>query len=141
MQTGRPISQWQTQFARVAPAAECQVFVLQWDRAELYRRIDQRVDCMFSAGLVDEVQGLLDRGIVFGRTASQAVGYRETLEYLRGERCLAATIELIKTRTRQFAKRQLTWFRSLSECRPIARSPEDDLARIVDAIVAEIPVR
>ena len=51
------------------------------------------------------------------RTASQAVGYREALEHLQGLRDLPATIELVKLRTRQFAKRQLTWFRSLSECR------------------------
>ena len=51
------------------------------------------------------------------RTASQAVGYREVLEHLHGERDLPDTIEIVKLRTRQFAKRQLTWFRSLSECR------------------------
>jgi tRNA dimethylallyltransferase len=56
----------------------------------------------------------------FSRTASQAVGYKEVLEFLDGQRDLEATVELVKVRTRQFAKRQLTWFRSLSECRWIS---------------------
>jgi tRNA A37 N6-isopentenylltransferase MiaA len=70
------------------------------------------------------------------RTASQAVGYREVLEHLRGERDLPATIELVKLRTRQFAKRQLTWFRSLSECRWIAVGEPFDPAAVSINIAA-----
>jgi len=117
--TGRPISAWQAQFDIGRPAAECRVFVLEWDRATLYDRINRRVEAMFAAGLVAEVEGLLAAGVQFGRTASQAVGYREVLEHLRGERDLPGTVELVQMRTRQFAKRQLTWFRSLSECRTV----------------------
>jgi tRNA dimethylallyltransferase len=115
--TGRPISDWQRQFDRARPACECAVFVLDWPRDELYRRIEARVDAMFAGGLIDEVGNLLAAGKNLGRTARQAVGYREVLEHLAGQRNLADTIDLVKTRTRQFAKRQLTWFRSLSECR------------------------
>jgi len=57
-----------------------------------------------------------------GRAARQAVGYREVIEHLEGQRNLPETIELVKTHTRQLAKRQGTWFRSLSECRPAAVS-------------------
>jgi tRNA dimethylallyltransferase len=130
--TGRPISQLQQQFDRGRPADECRVFVLDWPRAELKARIDARVEAMFAAGLVQEVQQLLDRGQAFGRTAGQALGYREVLEHLAGRCGLEETIELVKTRTRQFAKRQLTWFRSLSECRSVAMSGErspNDVAR------------
>lgn len=115
--TGRPISHWQQQFERARPAEQCLVFVLDWPRAALYARVNQRVEWMFAEGLVDEVNSLLAAGKRLGRTARQALGYREVLEHLEGHRDLAATIDLVKTRTRQFAKRQLTWFRSLSECR------------------------
>jgi tRNA dimethylallyltransferase len=115
--TGRPISEWQRQFDAARPADQCRVFVLDWPRETLYARIDARVDAMFAAGLVAEIEALLGRDVKLSLTARQALGYREVLEHLAGQRDLAETIELIKTRTRQFAKRQLTWFRSLSECR------------------------
>ena len=70
-----------------------------------------RVDAMFARGLVDETRELLKHGLERNRTAMQAIGYRQVVEHLRGERALAETIELVKIRTRQFAKRQLTWFR------------------------------
>ncbi len=115
--TARPISEWQRQFDAARPADQCRVFVLDWPRETLYARIDARVDAMFAAGLAAEIEGLVDRGVQLSLTARQALGYREVLEHLAGQRDLAETIALIKTRTRQFAKRQMTWFRSLSECR------------------------
>jgi tRNA dimethylallyltransferase len=72
---------------------------------------------MIRRGLVDEVRRLTGEGRRLGRTASQAVGYREVLEHLAGDVERATMIERIKARTRRFAKRQGTWFRSLSECR------------------------
>ncbi len=117
--TGQPISVLQQQFERSRPACECRVFTLIWPRDALNERIDQRVDAMFAEGLLQEVEGLADARVPLSRTASQAVGYREVLEHLRGLRDLPATIELIKLRTRQFAKRQMTWFRALSECRMV----------------------
>lgn len=115
--TGVPISQWQAQFDQARSAECCRVFVLDWPREELYARIDARVDAMFAAGLVDEVRQLLADGVTLSRTARQAVGYREVLEYLAGDRDLPQTITRVKTQTHQFARRQLTWYRSLSECR------------------------
>lgn len=115
--TGRPMSAWQQQFDRPQPQDACRVFVLDWPRAELYARINARVEAMFSAGFIAEVKSLLEQGMTLGRTASQALGYREVLEHLAGQRDRAATIELIQNRTRAFARRQLTWFRSLEECR------------------------
>ncbi len=116
-QTGQSISQLQQQFELARPAAACRVFVLDWPRAELVRRIDERVEAMFAAGLVDEVRALVAGPHPPGRTASQAVGYRELIAHLAGELNLSEAKELVKLRTRQFAKRQGTWFRSLSECR------------------------
>ena len=115
--TGRPISELQRQFDVGRPAAECRVFVLDWSKEELHARIGQRVDQMFAEGLVEEVRGLLAGQHSLSQTARQAVGYREVVEHLEGCRGLAETIDLVKQHTRQLAKRQSTWFRSLSECR------------------------
>lgn len=126
--TGQPISQWQQQFDVGLPAESCRVFVLDWPRAELYARIDRRVEAMFAAGLLDEVRGLVSSPQGLSKTAAQAVGYREVVEHLAGMRDLGETIELVKRNTRRFAKRQCTWFRSLSECRFVPQSGDPDAA-------------
>ena len=82
----------------------------------LHRRINVRVDEMFRLGLVDETRELLQHGLAENKFAMQAIGYRQVVEHLRGERGLAETIELVKIKTRQFAKRQLTWFRRHGNC-------------------------
>jgi tRNA dimethylallyltransferase len=116
-QTGQPISHQQVQFEEARRPEQCKVFCLAWPREELHRRIDARVERMFSLGLVDEVRGLLVQHGSLSRTASQAVGYREVLEHLAGTFDLPATIERVKHATHQFARRQETWFRGLEECR------------------------
>ncbi|MCO6457511.1 MAG: tRNA (adenosine(37)-N6)-dimethylallyltransferase MiaA [Pirellulaceae bacterium] len=133
--TGRPISHEQLHFDEGLPAERCRVFVLGWPRAALHRRIEQRVDWMFSAGLVAEVQGLLDRFGSLGRTAAQAVGYREVLEQLAGKRTESETAEAVKARTRQFARRQETWFRSLCECRRLEVAADADLERLAPTLL------
>lgn len=144
--TGQPISYWQRQFEVGRPAAECRVFVLDRPRKQLLARIDARVDSMFAQGLVDEVRALLSTGDrqagrePLSRTARQALGYREVIEHLAGERGLAETVELVKLHTRQFARRQLTWFRSLSECRWIPMTfdarPDEVAQRILQQALA-----
>ena len=115
--TGQPLSHLQTQFETAYPETHNRVATLLWPRGQLHERIDARVDQMFAAGLVDEVHGLVNQHGALGRTASQAVGYREVLEHLRGEHKLDVTIEHVKNATHQFARRQETWFRGLAECR------------------------
>jgi len=134
--TGRPISQLQTQFDSGHPAEQCKAFVLDWPPEQLQQRIDRRVDEMVVSGLIDEVRGLVEQFPFFSRTALQAVGYREIIEHLRGERDLTTSIALIKTRTWQFASRQRTWFRSLSECRPLPQREGSDPARVARQILA-----
>jgi tRNA dimethylallyltransferase len=111
------------------------VFVLDWPRPMLHQRIESRVDAMFAQGFVAEVEGLLTRFGRLGRTASQAVGYREVVEHLHGGVPLVETIEHVKTRTRRFARRQATWFRSLSECRRVACDSDTSPARLARQIV------
>lgn len=85
------------------------VFGLARPRPELYERIERRVDQMFKAGWVNEVKRIKRFG--FSKTARAAIGYRQVLEYLKGEKTLEEAKSEVKKRTRQFAKRQLTWFR------------------------------
>ncbi len=80
------------------------------DRKLLYERIDARVDNMINNGLLDEVRDLHGLGLL-GVTASQAIGYKELLSYLKGELTLEEAVDLIKRNSRRYAKRQLTWFR------------------------------
>jgi len=134
--TGRPISQLQQQFDTAGAAEQCRVFVLNLPRRQLHERIDRRVDEMFAAGLVEEVRRLLGRPQPPGRTARKAVGYREVIQHLGGGSDLPATVEVVKRRTRQIAKRQCTWFRGLRECRfvpvPGRVSVEDVAKRIAE---------
>ena len=81
------------------------------DRAELYRRIDLRVDIMLRQGLVDEIRQLLKSGIPEKATAMQAIGYKEFVAALKGQTTIAEAAEEVKKSSRHYAKRQLTWFR------------------------------
>lgn len=91
------------------PFAE-RIYALDWPRDVLYARIDRRVEAMLSAGLVEEVQRLMRNENEY-TTAAQAIGYKEIAAALRGECALAEAVETLKQATRNYAKRQLTWFR------------------------------
>ena len=103
------------------------VFALTRKANDLHARINARVDEMFRRGLVDETRELLRHGLEQNQTAMQAIGYRQVVEHLRGERPLAETIEQVKIRTRQFAKRQLTWFRRQHDPEWIELKPDESL--------------
>lgn len=118
-QTGKPISALQVEWAHARPARPTMIF-LERDRDDLYRRIEHRVDWMFAHGLVEETQRLLANGLVDNPVAGAAAGYREVAEMLRGAaRTLEETILKTKQRTRQLAKRQLTWFRHQARLRRV----------------------
>ncbi|MST94720.1 MAG: tRNA (adenosine(37)-N6)-dimethylallyltransferase MiaA [Pedosphaera sp.] len=106
--TGKPFSAQRTLHP---PSTGTRLFCLRRESADLHARIEARVDEMFQRGLVAETRQLLACGLADNLTALQAIGYRQVAEHLRGERSLAETIELVKIRTRQFARRQMTWFR------------------------------
>ena len=84
------------------------------NRAVLYERINQRTRKMFDAGLIEEVRGLLNSGISENAQAMLGIGYKETVQYLRGELTFDETISKISQATRNFAKRQLTWYRRMN---------------------------
>lgn len=87
-----------------------QVYALQWEREVLYERINKRVDIMLEQGLIEEVKGILEKHNQFP-TAMQGLGYKEVVEFLKGETTKEEMIEKIKRETRRYAKRQMTWFR------------------------------
>ncbi len=90
------------------------VFGLTSERAELYDRINQRTEKMFADGLIDEVKALLASGISPTAQAMRGIGYKETVEYLQGGATLDETISKVAQATRNFAKRQLTWYRRMN---------------------------
>ncbi len=110
MQTGKPFSSFHSNQEFELPENTL-VFGLQRDRRNLYDRINQRVDNMIEEGLVVETQKVLDLGYSKGLQPLNAVGYREIIAVLEGKMELNEAIEKIKTQTRRYAKRQLTWFR------------------------------
>jgi tRNA dimethylallyltransferase len=134
--TGRPISELQQQFAKGQPAEACRVFVIDRPKHELRERIGRRVDAMFHAGLVGEVRCLLANSLGLSKTARQAVGYTEVIDYCEAKQDLAATVELVKLHTRQLAKRQGTWFRSLSECRFITIQTDEAPEEVAEKVLA-----
>ena len=98
-------------------------------REDLWDRIDRRVDLMMAAGLEREVRDLLASGVPPAATAMQAIGYKEFAAALRGEEPLAQAVAEVKLRSRQYAKRQLTWFRRTPDIRWVTWEKDPDLSR------------
>lgn len=99
------------------------------DRADLYARIDARVDRMFAAGLVAETEALLASGVDDKATSMQAIGYKELVPALRGETTLEAAREDIKRASRRYAKRQLSWLRGDADIKRIVWESAPDFER------------
>jgi len=109
--TGKTIS-YHNKLSRQNPSKYDFVMIgLNMDRADLYKRIDLRVDEMIANGLVDEVKNLIEKGTSFEHTSMQGLGYKEIMEYIERETTLEQAVEIIKTNSRRYAKRQITWFR------------------------------
>ncbi len=113
--TGEKISQHNEKEHQKESAYNSCYFVLNDERNKLYEQIDKRVDEMLSAGLIKEVENLMNQGCHSGMVSMQGLGYKEILSYLKGEIDLDRAIYLLKRDTRHFAKRQLTWFRREKE--------------------------
>lgn len=110
------------------------VIGLSLPRQVLYERIEKRIDAMIEAGWIDEVQQLLQDGVSPEAQAMKAIGYKELVLYLDGQLSLEAASELIKKRTRHFAKRQMTWFKRMPYIRWYEKDDfvtEDELASAV----------
>ena len=134
--TGKPCSEHRTQWDKNAPG---NWFALSRARDDLNYRINLRVVSMFASGLVDETRELLTRGLAENRTAMQAIGYRQVVEHLNGARDLQTTIDLVKQKTRQFAKRQGTWFRNQLQLQWIDVAADATPEQIAEQIILRLP--
>lgn len=112
-QTGQPPSrQWRE---APVPGVPARLVVLDRPRPELYERINARVEQMMTAGLLDEVTRLLDRGLAVRALVHATIGYRELAAFLDGETSLERAVALVQRNSRRYAKRQLTWYRRYDE--------------------------
>ncbi|MBE0642856.1 MAG: tRNA (adenosine(37)-N6)-dimethylallyltransferase MiaA [Bacteroidetes bacterium] len=131
--TGRPYSALRSERMPTLPY-DCRMFGLRWERSELNARIDRRVDAMVDAGLVEEVRGLVEAGADPAWTSLNTVGYKEVIAYLSGLVSIEQTIEAIKRSTRQYARRQLTWFRKEGRMQWLDVNESDTPAAIAERI-------
>jgi tRNA dimethylallyltransferase len=134
--TDKPFSAQRAEWVPASgiPHPASQIHGLLRSHEDLHARINHRVDEMFARGLVEETRELLQRGLEQNQTAMQALGYRQVMEHLRGERALAQTVELVKIKTRQFAKRQMTWFRRQLQIQWLSVREGDEVPTLVDQI-------
>jgi len=133
--TGKPFSKQRAEWnsCHLSPVT-CHFYCFTRHPDDLHARINARVDAMFARGLVDETRELLKHGLAENKTAMQAIGYRQVVEHLRGERSLPETIEPVKIRTRQFAKRQLTWFRAQKNLEWIELKPDEPVETVIEKL-------
>jgi tRNA dimethylallyltransferase len=113
--TGKKISEHNKEQREKSSPYQFAYFVLQDERAKLYKRIEARIDEMLQDGLIEEVTALKEMGLKRGMVSMQGLGYKEILAYLDGECTLEEAVEILKRDTRHFAKRQITWFRREEE--------------------------
>ena len=143
--TGRPLSQQQKQPPLSDDDRPQHVYWLSPPRDWLHGQINRRVDLMIEAGLIGEVRGLLAHVDRLSHTARQGLGYKEILDVLGEDpeaeltgTQVAEIVETIQTRTRQFAKRQYTWFRNLEECSEIEVLEDDSPEKLAGRVAALI---
>tara|TARA_B100000475_G_scaffold101365_1_gene73773 strand:+ start:538 stop:1446 length:909 start_codon:yes stop_codon:yes gene_type:complete len=122
--TGRPYSEQRIGWDKLKRAPE-NLFCINREVDVLNQRIHKRVDEMFSLGLIEETQILIKQGLRDNRNACQALGYRQVLDLLDGELSLESVVDKVKIKTRQFAKRQRSWFRNQMKC-DLLDWPEDE---------------
>jgi tRNA dimethylallyltransferase len=135
--TGCTLSQWHREHPGDRPLL-FRTFVLELPRAELYDRINRRVDQMIAEGLVDEVRGLLEAGYDESTPGMNTTGYIELVPYLRGEITLDDAIDAIKRTTRGYARRQHTWFRHQLPADAVTLDATQPLPDLTEAIVNSV---
>ena len=126
--TGKTITQHNAETLAIPPRYDALTLNLSYERREdMWGRIDRRVDVMMEQGLVEEVRALLDSGVPDKCTAMQAIGYKEMVRAVRETGDYRGGAEEIKLRSRQYAKRQLTWFKRNAAAKQIVWGPDPDL--------------
>ena len=132
LETGQTITAHNLKTQAIPPRYDPVWFGLEDEnRADLYERIDRRVEIMVEQGLLDEIKNLLDRGIPERCTAMQAIGYKEFLQVFHGNTDVNDAISQVQQASRKYAKRQLTWFRRNYAMNWLRRAPGDTTEEIL----------
>jgi len=131
--TGIPLSRHFQRTAGFLRDFHCLRIGIQWERRELVRRIEERVDKMFERGLVAEAEALLGRNIPETAPPFRALGYAQALSVVRGEMTVDAARALVKQETRQYAKRQMTWFRKMAGVRWFSAGDDEAVSALIEA--------
>ena len=127
--TGKTKSQLDLESQKGSPY-NFKIYGINWDRQKLYDRIDLRVDIMIKQGLIEEVRSLVDK-YNLSKTAKQALGYKEVIEYFDGLISYEDMIEKIKRESRRYAKRQLTWFRHIQSITWLDGEKPEEMVKII----------
>lgn len=136
--TGQKISEHNQEEREKSSPYDFYYYVLTCERSCLYKRIEERVDAMLEAGLVEEVKHLKEMGCRRGMVSMQGLGYKEILDYLDGGCTLEEAVYILKRDTRHFAKRQLTWFKRERDVRWLRLEDFDnDRSRVLDYILED----
>lgn len=135
--TGRPYSEQRIGWNNVDKAPQ-NLFCINREVDVLNQRIHKRVDEMFNQGLVEETQTLIKKGLRNNRNACQALGYRQVLDLLDGKLDLENVVHQVKTKTRQFAKRQRSWFRNQMKCNFLEWPYEENVNSFSEQLLAKI---
>jgi tRNA dimethylallyltransferase len=133
--TGRSLAEWR---ASDPPSFQSRITGLSCERAELYRRIDARVDAMMSSGLVDEVRSLIERGYGCNLPSMSSIGYRQVCQQLAGDLSLDDAVARIKTETHRLARMQHNWFRAndprIHWIDVTSGDPLDEAIRVIESV-------
>ena len=139
LETGKPFSEFQKEGSAPDTRFPIYTFILEWNRLELYAKIDKRVDDMIKSGLENEVKKILDRGFSPDLKPLKSIGYTQMTNYHKGHCDLERAIYEIKRETRHYAKRQLTWFRKMPEAQIIAADKNDTPETLSDKLLSRLP--
>jgi len=140
--TGKTKTEWDKESKSGESLYDYRIVTLDYESRDiLYSRIDKRVDIMINEGLEEEVRALYERGkLPEGSTAAQGIGYKEMLLHVTGEMPLDSAIELIKKNTRNYAKRQITWFKRYNDISvvPDENGVMKDAATLTDEVLRKL---
>jgi len=132
--TGKKFSEMNTDIRKPSEKYNCIIIGLEMDRDILYQRINKRVDIMVENGLIEEVKSLLDKDYDRNLVSLQGIGYKEIIDYLEGKTTKQDAIDILKTNTRRFAKRQFTWFKADSNIKWFDLTNLDEIDKVINSI-------
>jgi len=138
-QTGAPFSKFSKENSKTNYEFPIHTFLIERDRKELYANINQRVEKMIEKGWIEEVKNLLAQGFSEKLKPFQSIGYAQIIKFLHEKQSLEKTTDLIKQDTRNYAKRQITWFKKLYDAKTINAESSDNPITLRDKILALIP--